>query len=379
MMKRALGLTLLGDRYPALNGLRFIAILSVLQVHVSVVLAGRGLLRDIDIYGPSVKAWFGMDQFFVLSGFLIVSLLLHRKQTDRIGRFYLRRALRTFPLYYVVLTTLILLYPRAAATPGSIAREYLYLTNYTPLPRVNMAWAWSLCVEEHFYFLAPFLVALLAKIPSPKRRIALLAVLALTGIVVRIWTVRSATFRWNDELLLTHVYVRTHCRYDPLLAGMAIAYAQHAYEKELQRFFARFAARAVCYAVFIACVVWLMQPVATRGPNFHLLSWGTVTSIMYVALMLPLLNYSGIRARFLGARVFLWGSTLGYGMYLIHIPLCEQVVAPFAKSLARARWSQGEVWCSSFALLVALSVFGAYVLHLVIEKPSFWLRQRVAP
>lgn len=89
------GLSLLQNRYPALHGLRFVAIVSVLQVHVTVTLHGFKLMQNGELAGLSQSVWFGMDLFFVLSGFLIGSMLLHQGGTG-MGRFWLRRAFRTF-------------------------------------------------------------------------------------------------------------------------------------------------------------------------------------------------------------------------------------------------------------------------------------------
>src|SRR5207248_2608681 len=94
-VSRALSLDLLDNRYPALHGLRVIAILTVIQFHVTWVFAGeQGIFLDRDFIDRSLSVFFGMDLFFMLSGFLIGSILLHSLQSagsQQVRRFYLRR------------------------------------------------------------------------------------------------------------------------------------------------------------------------------------------------------------------------------------------------------------------------------------------------
>jgi len=119
------------------------------------------------------KGAVGVDLFFALSGFLITTLLLRERRTTgsvRLGAFYARRSLRIFPLYYLVLAFYTL---RALQTQASseVARHFLhglplhatYTSNWfldyaVPHP-VMFAFSWSLCVEEQFYWVWPFLVA----------------------------------------------------------------------------------------------------------------------------------------------------------------------------------------------------------------------------
>src|SRR4051812_48980269 len=101
-------LDLLDNRYPALHGLRVLAIVSVVQFHVTWIFGGeQSIAIDQDFMTSSLTVFFGMDLFFILSGFLIGSILLRSLQlngTQNLRRFYLRRILRTFPSYYVILT-----------------------------------------------------------------------------------------------------------------------------------------------------------------------------------------------------------------------------------------------------------------------------------
>ncbi len=375
-------LTLLANHHPALHGLRVLAIVSVLQVHVTVMLVQRELVAKRTLHLVSTMVWFGMDLFFLLSGFLIGGMLLHeQRRAGTLRRFYLRRAFRTFPLYYVVLFGLALFLPNPLATTASLAREATYTMNYAPDWRPDtMPWGWSLCVEEHFYLAVPLLVFALRVLKSDRARLGALLTLFLSALVVRWLTWSTAREVWTDERLFTHLYVRTHTRYDVLIAGVALAWVQQRYGAALRTTFASARARSASFAVGLACLAWLMMPPSSRpGIAWTLLSWGTVTSVMYVAWILPLLNHEGPIARALGARPFLWIATLGYGVYLVHVPVCEHLVIPLARVVARSRPPLVLTWPLLVLLLLVLSLCVSYALHLVVEKPALWIRDRVAP
>ncbi len=381
-LRSSLAPALLANRYPPLHGLRVLAIVSVAQVHVSVVLAIQGLLTHKTLYVASVMIWFGLDMFFLLSGFLIGSMLLHEGRRGGVGRFYLRRAFRTFPLYYTVLVALSLLWPRPHATASTFLQELLYVQNYTSQHEaITMPWAWSLCVEEHFYLFIPLLMAGLKWLADHRRRLATFALLFALGLSLRVFEYAGATTPWTDDLLFKRIFMRTHLRLDILVAGIALAYVQHHFGDALRAFYARARNRALSYAVALACLAWLSMPLVARpGHAWTLLSWGTVTSVLYCALIPPLINYESAASRLLGTRPCVWFATLGYGIYLVHIPVCEHFVAPIARVLLRGhQWSIGVVWPLSLALLLAGSFTIAYVLHVTVEKPALWLREKIAP
>ncbi|HEY3999135.1 MAG TPA: acyltransferase [Candidatus Xenobia bacterium] len=144
------------DRYhPALDGLRALAILAVMWHH-----AVSGL-----------PAWWqggdqGVDLFFVLSGYLITALL--RRDGD-LKRFYARRVLRIFPLYYAVLTVYVVLMrgaggPRADAFFAVLPAYLTFTANWVvhrPWPPFYLAW--SLATEEQFYLVWPFILRVLGR------------------------------------------------------------------------------------------------------------------------------------------------------------------------------------------------------------------------
>jgi peptidoglycan/LPS O-acetylase OafA/YrhL len=112
----------------------------------------------------------------------------------------------------------------------------------------------------------------------------------------------------------------------------------------------------------------------------HVFAWGSVTSIMYFGWLLLLIHgdTEGWLSRALSFRIFRPIATLGYGVYLVHIPLCDYVIVPFARSLEAHHWPMTIVWPLSLVLLLASSLAVGYVMHIAIEKPSLWVRQKLA-
>src|SRR3979409_474403 len=163
----------------ALDGVRGIAILLVILFHCGYLGCG----------------WVGVQLFFVLSGFLITSILLKDRGASLsayLKRFYWRRSLRSFPLYYLYLLVILGAY-LLLKIPPAFANQWPYLFTYTYnvrhiLPNYDgsqlLIHLWSLSVEEQFYLIWPLLVFVFAA-----RRFKTL----LIGIVVAVPLLRLLT------------------------------------------------------------------------------------------------------------------------------------------------------------------------------------------
>jgi peptidoglycan/LPS O-acetylase OafA/YrhL len=382
-------LELLDNRYPSLHGLRVLAIVSVIQLHVMLFLPGMpGRPIDSALLEASKAVFFGMDLFFVLSGFLIGAILLRSVESrgsQSSWRFYLRRIFRTFPPYYLLLTLLVVLVPINATQRHHLWMEYAYLSNYAhPLipEDLVMPWGWSLALEEQFYLAVPLLVALLYKLRGDRMRLGALGVLWVIPLLARL----AAHFRhpeWSDADIGDALYCRTHTRFDTLVAGIVIAYVQNRWREPIELALRNPFARAALALPSLACL-WILMSVKNFGdealPLLRVLSWGTLTSIMYFGWLMLLLNGGdGWIRRTLSLPLFRRVATLGYGVYLLHIPLWWYL-GPFVYLFgARGGWSAGVVWAFGVGLLTIASIAGAYVLHILVEKPFLRLRDRWAP
>jgi peptidoglycan/LPS O-acetylase OafA/YrhL len=147
---------------PQLDGLRAIAILLVLWVHFPFVENSK-LSHAVWSVGQMIRAgYIGVDLFFVLSGFLITRILLEeRLRTGNVSfrRFYMKRALRIFPIYYLCIAVYALFFFKG---DGDFFSLITYTVNYfKPFHSEPTALeqTWSLSVEEQFYLFWPFIVA----------------------------------------------------------------------------------------------------------------------------------------------------------------------------------------------------------------------------
>jgi peptidoglycan/LPS O-acetylase OafA/YrhL len=383
---RFFALDLLDNRYPALHGLRVLAIVTVVQFHVTWIFTGeQGVLLDWDFFEASQRVFFGMDLFFILSGFLIGSILLRSIQvsgTQNLRRFYIRRVFRTFPSYYVVLTVLALALPLTADQKRHLPWEYLYGTNFLPLhrPSVIMFWGWSLALEEQFYLTVPLLFFALTKLKSDGARIGLLTVIWLSALVVRLvlyWRGRP----WDDFGLYGALYFRTYTRFDTLVLGIILAFVHNKHGRALTRWLEDTTHRVMLALPSLACL-WLLCRPAMFGVRYvqivHVFAWGTITSLMYFPMLLLLLHGDGWIHRWLSAPYWRRIATLGYGVYLVHIPIIDHVLVPAARALQRRHVSMLVVWPASLAIAMAGSLAAGYVMHVLIEKPSLRIRERLS-
>jgi peptidoglycan/LPS O-acetylase OafA/YrhL len=380
--RRFFSLELLDNRYPALHGMRVLAILSVLQIHVTYILSGDFVGKRNDyLDGRWIKEsywiFFGMDLFFMLSGFLIGSILLRSLElegTQNIRRFYLRRVFRTFPSYWVVLTVLALTIPLTVMQRHNLPLEYVYGTNFASLKpqTVTMVWGWSLAVEEQFYLTVPLLFFVLYRLKRDSHRFTLLVSLwALAPIIRLVIYLRGAP--WDYVKLHLALYFRTHTRFDTLVAGILLVFVHRRYGDAITTWFERPLHRAYVGMLTLACIWFLHDPTvfAPKSPMLpYVFAWGTVTSIMYFGPVLMLLSGKGWVAGVLSAPVFRRLATLGYGVYLVHMP--------FVRTLHRRGVSMVVLWSGAFVAVVVASLALSYALHVFVEKPSLRIRQRVA-
>jgi peptidoglycan/LPS O-acetylase OafA/YrhL len=144
--------------YPALTGVRGVAIIIVLLYHLGI----NRLLRHFNCW---ILGRLGVDIFFVLSGFLITTLLIKEKITTNhisLKKFYIRRALRIIPVAYLFLVVMIVINNLFKCGIGlkSFVCGFLFVKNL-PITGINDHWTthlWSLSVEEQFYLFFPLLL-----------------------------------------------------------------------------------------------------------------------------------------------------------------------------------------------------------------------------
>jgi len=205
----------LGHR-PALDGVRGLAIVLVLAYH--------------SLYGERFLpgGFIGVDIFFVLSGFLITSILLEefgRREGISFPQFYRRRALRLFPALWVVMAAQ-LAYTLVMHDPlrrdlKVLAAIFFYAGNWSWKWRVylpsTMGQMWTLAIEEQFYLVWPLL--LLGLLRVRKRRLTFAVIAALIAVAFL-----SRLVLWQSGVFWTKITAQTEVRLDALIIGALLAY-----------------------------------------------------------------------------------------------------------------------------------------------------------
>jgi peptidoglycan/LPS O-acetylase OafA/YrhL len=253
-----------------------------------------------------------------------------------------------------------------------------------PLARKQsvMFWGWSLALEEQFYLTVPLLFFGLTRLKSDKRRVALLVVLWALALTFRI-VIYLKGRPWTDGALYDRLYFRPLTRFDTLIAGIIIAFVHRRWGDDVEAWLQKPFHRALVSLVSLACLWLLVEPDMFGKENVqlvHVFAWGSITSVMYFGWLLLLLHGSrqAWLTRALSIPISRKIATLGYGVYLVHIPILDRAIVPAARALEARSVPMTVIWPLSLAALMLASLGIAYVLHVLVEKPSLRIRERIA-
>ena len=348
---------------PQFDGLRGIAILLVLIGH-------SGFLEALPHARMLEYARFGVDLFFVLSGFLITGILADSKGAPNYFRnFYVRRALRIWPLYYLVLflafVVVPLFRPAMRPTAASVWPAFVfYVQNIAFVHRNTYPFAlgatWSLAVEEQFYLTWPLLVFFLRK--------RTLAVVSASLILVSL-SLRLIGYLHGAPTLLIHEF--TLSRLDAIALGTLAA-------------------------------LWLRSPTCTlvrwRIRAYQFLGFG-LTGVIIARLLMhrnsSIVGYTFLGLAFTGflglslaydARTSLFGRALStdslryigkisYGIYLLHYP----IFLLWARFLSSQSFYGSEPVVRNLlasASQIVLAIVAASISWHYFEKPILRLKKK---
>lgn len=351
---------------PQLDGVRGYAMLLVVLAH---------LPRPVDSV-PAALIWqaehalkladIALDAFFLLSGFLITRLLLdERRRTGRIDlrQFYLRRALRIFPIYYIAAIVVTLLWPTSFSR-GAALFTYTYniYLPFHPQP-YPLEQTWSLAVEEQFYLLWPLLLILL-----PPRWLGRTTLIALPAVAIS--TAIGFALLLNPSLAAELDYTMLPTRILPLALGCFLAVIEAGGRHLGLRTAAASSVAGGC--LLLAAVTGRATGIIPGGgwfwaiilPSISLISFGLVAALISPAAPAWLLApFRWATARFMGR--------ISYAMYLVHIPIL------FALGINAAALDGGPVPLRWSALAIFLSLLIAIASLYLVERPLSRLKSRI--
>ncbi|MBI5396616.1 MAG: acyltransferase [Verrucomicrobia bacterium] len=353
---------------PPLDGLRAFACLAVLVFHLEVPFCQLG--------------WSGVFLFFVISGFLITGILLDTKDREGYFRnFYIRRSLRIFPIYYLLLAAVVVWIKWRGEPLGALGWYVVYAQNIL-IGRESFSVAfphwmnhtWTLAVEEQFYLLWPLCVFLLSRRALVVMSVSLIGV----SILCRAWFSLAV-----ENVFLT--FTPLPCVVDSLAVGALLALLVRGGGRWTAASLARIGRWLV-----VASGIPLVALVAGHGhgkywrPEEYLL--GSIPNLLLFTLMagffggviLVAVCGGGLTSRVLNLRFLRHIGRISYGLYLYHFPVfvwmpvvLQKLGVPVSGSL---KWR---------LLAGAANMIGTYLVALaswhLVEKHCLALKETLAP
>jgi peptidoglycan/LPS O-acetylase OafA/YrhL len=345
-------------KYPSLNGLRALSILFVLCEHFGFHLKNSGYLfypRWLEPLASFIQdGQLGVTVFFVISGFLITSLLLQEEQANgkiSLKNFYTRRTLRIFPAYYFLLLTYFIFQWLGYIKISH--NSWLTALTYTKYFNTHADWyighAWSLSIEEQFYLFWPMIFLL----GNRARKIAAI-VLILTVPLIRLYLY----FYPIDWAMRYAIFVRI----DSIAIGCLFAF----YKKEIIEILTPYWKVLFYFSVITLFILRYLPDFASKiyfqfifiplGTTF-----GSIANILIAIILMYSVFYTkGNWFKFLNLKVLNYIGILSYSIYL------WQQIFTYISSF----------WINQFPQNILLLILASLFSYYIIEKPFLKLKSK---
>jgi len=289
------------NRIPELDGLRGIAVLMVIAYHYLAPFraTATGWFRGVLL--ASQVGWLGVNLFFVLSGYLIASILIAKRDAPAFFRtFYIRRFCRILPLYVPLVIGMYFLHQAFFRTPAPPLYTYFTFTqNFWMAAKGTfgldlLAVTWSLAVEEQFYVILPALV----RFTSPKQMLRLVVACICLAPILRGLLLLSHENRGFAALVLFPTNL------DALMIGVLVAWIL---------------ARGTVSPSRLARLLLLAG--ALIVPVVVLTRWRPLTGLL-ISFACAAAVVAALRGvRFLRWKPLRYTGFISYGLYLLHQPV----------------------------------------------------------
>jgi peptidoglycan/LPS O-acetylase OafA/YrhL len=334
--------------YPALDGLRGIAILLVLFYHNF-------------SYVPMFEfGWLGVDLFFVLSGFLITDILLQTKGTKNyLKNFYVRRILRIFPIYYLCLFLFIIVMPRLTKVDFDMTyysdnqswlwiylQNWLYIAKQTPQGASHLQHFWSLAVEEQFYMVWPLVVLLCRKMKT--------MLYIITGVLVFVLATRVVLWMNHIESV-SYFNLYTFSRIDGLCIGCILSLTRY-----INVDFIRNNLKKIVLCLVVGNVLFLL---VKKGFNLSIPYLGTfgyfsLASLFGILVYITITEENKI-IKTLNNRYLKFFGKISYSLYVFHWPI-YLIVFPYVEAavqnISKTNLFSSQLIGSSVCSIVAVGI-----------------------
>lgn len=366
------------ERVFGLDLLRAAAILSVIFAHGFVVLYPH-FGNVLGVFGHG--GFYGVELFFVLSGFLIGQILIRQGlalgQAGNVAAFYIRRWFRTLPLFFLFLAVNVwieLQFRQHRVGFSEVLSHGFFLRNLTGFHMSFFPESWSLAIEEWFYLLFPAALWLGLKMSRRFDGVFLSAAFAFfafsTG--ARMVSANDPSAIWSEAQRMVVIY-----RFDALMLGMFAAWISLRFSElwRKHQLLAALAGGALLLAMYLT--LWKIDrgQLAFGDDSYFARTFRFTLVSLGFALLLPWAsgwiltkeNFGSIAIR----RIALWS----YGIYLVHLPVFWIVTR-----WAFRDWKTSPVQAlASFSLQIGGAILLSALLYRFFEAPCTRLREKAAP
>ncbi len=349
-------------RIPSLDGLRAVSIAMVVGFHIlNAVWRPR---TGVDYHGPwsiIANGGIGVSIFFVISGFLITSLLQKEvagRGSIRLLDFYTRRSFRIWPAFYAYLAVVAVLHWfKVVGLDGKrdLLASALFVLNY--VPRSGSTWlghTWSLAVEEQFYMFWP-----LAFIFSRSSRHVFIAVAIMCA--VPMFRFAELVF-FPQSYLVSRIWETGHTRIDTIMAGCLVALIWD--RQRFQQFLGK--AFRLRLHVLSAILLFANWPILQRyaQPTVAVTFGYTIESLSILLPLIWLIKHSEtLVGKFFNSRLLVHLGTISYSLYLWNALFCTP---------------SNKTWTGKFPANLLCSLALAEASRAFVELPFLKLRGKLA-
>lgn len=365
-MTQAFTTSSVGSRLVGIDVLRAVAVVLVIFRHND--LGWSTGLEPIDAILRRLwtGGWIGVDLFFVLSGFLVSSLLFRehlRHGRIQPGRFLIRRGLKIYPAFYVFLAATVFYEGLARGGWRALLHEAIFIQNYAS----PTLWGhtWTLAVEEHFYFLLALAFWLWGRKEAPMQTVQRLPSLILFASIF-ILLARTLAAEGERFDATAHLFP-SHLRFDSFLVGVLLSYF-HSFHHDA--FHALCSKR--CRLLGAAGLLMLLPAFFFQLGRYE---WIHTYGLSIFAVGSALLICAALGRSWSTNRLWSWVASVGtysYSIYLWHMPVRRWLMP----RLARGDAVDDRLLTPIF---VVASLAVGVILSRVIEIPVLHARDRYFP
>lgn len=364
--------------FPNLDGLRFIAFFCVFFHHALISASfssdtGSWLYRFVN--AQKENGALGVNLFFVLSGFLITYLLISEKNKFKkihVGNFYVRRILRIWPLYFLMVLAGFVIFPLIKKMMGVIPDEthspayyYLFISNFEQIRKgfadssiLNVLW--SVGIEEQFYLVWPLVMGL-----TPRKFLLPLFALLIAGTMV---------FRFLHASEHMVIYYHTIAVFSDMVLGGIVAYLAF-YNKAFLAAISKLS-RGTILAIYIAGTAFIVFNYQIFN-SVHTVFIERFLYSLFFAFVIAEQNFSTNSFYKLSNSKWLsrWGNYT-YGLYCLH-PLALLIAHVISEKFMKLH-GHWPIMIFDFSFGLGLSMFLAWLSYRFYESPFLRLKKKFA-